>query len=72
MNCKKCGRALTFDEKAVYLKMVNRQATEFLCKTCLADYFEVAEILIDKKIEQFKNNGCMLFINRVGGYPLVE
>lgn len=63
MNCKKCGRALTFDEKAVYLKMVNRQATEFLCKTCLSDYFEVDEILIDKKIEQFKNNGCMLFIN---------
>ena len=28
--------------------------------------------LIDKKIKQFKNNGCMLFINRVGGYPLVE
>lgn len=61
MNCKKCSRELTADEIAVYLKMVNRQASEFLCKTCLAQYFKVEEILIDKKIQQFKKNGCMLF-----------
>lgn len=61
MNCKKCNRVLTSDERAVYMKMVNRQAKEFLCKTCLAEYFEVNEKLIDKKIQQFKDAGCMLF-----------
>ena len=62
MHCKECGRVLSSDEKAVYLKMVNRQGREFLCKTCLAGYFEVSESSIDKKIEQFKKNGCMLFV----------
>ena len=52
---------VTADEKAVYLKMVNRQATSFLCISCLAKYFDVDEALIYKKIEQFKEVGCMLF-----------
>lgn len=61
MRCKKCDRILTGDERSVYLKMVNRKAKEYLCKTCLAEYFEVDEKLIDKKIKQFKDAGCMLF-----------
>ena len=61
MNCKECNKPLIADEKSVYLKMVNRQATSFLCISCLAKYFEVDEALIYKKIEQFKEAGCMLF-----------
>ena len=61
MNCKECNKLLTADEKAVYLKMVNREATSFLCVSCLAKYFDVEEALIYKKIEQFKEVGCMLF-----------
>ncbi len=61
MKCKECNKPLTADEKAVYLKMVNRQATSFLCISCLAKYFDVDEALIYKKIEQFKATGCMLF-----------
>ena len=62
MNCKECNKPLTADEKAVYLKMVNREATSFLCISCLAKYFDVEEALIYKKIEQFKEAGCMLFL----------
>ena len=62
VQCFQCGRQLTVDEIAVYRKMVNREADKFLCKTCLAAYFEVGEDKIDKKIEQFKRIGCLLFV----------
>lgn len=60
-QCSKCDRQLTGDEIAVYRKLVDRMAEKFLCKTCLAAYFEVSEDKIDKKIEQFKRIGCLLF-----------
>ena len=60
-QCFQCNRPLTADEIAVYRKMVNRTAERFLCKTCLAAYFEVTEDKIDRKIEQFKRIGCLLF-----------
>ena len=60
-QCFQCGRQLTADEIAVYRKMVNRMADKFLCKTCLAAYFDVSEDKIDRKIEQFKRIGCLLF-----------
>ena len=60
--CLQCDRPLTSDEVAVYRKLVRRDATEFLCKTCLAAYFNVDEAKIDQKIENFKRQGCMLFV----------
>ena len=60
--CFQCGRSLTSDEVAVFRKLVNRQAEKFMCKTCLAAYFEVSEAKIDQKIEQFKRTGCLLFV----------
>ena len=64
VQCFQCGRQLTADEIAVYRKMVNREANQFLCKTCLAAYFGVDEDKIDKKIQQFKRIGCLLFVQR--------
>ena len=61
-QCFECGRRLTGDEIAVYRKLVDRMAERFLCKTCLAKYFEVSEDKIDNKIEQFKRIGCLLFV----------
>lgn len=61
-QCFQCGRQLIADEIAVYRKMVNRSADRFLCKACLAAYFGVDEDKIDKKIEQFKRIGCLLFV----------
>ena len=60
-SCLKCGRELTFDEIAVYKKMVNRASVEYMCKGCLAKRFDVSVDFIDKKIEQFKSQGCLLF-----------
>ena len=61
-QCFQCGVQLTADEIAVYRKMVNREADEFLCKTCLARYFDVPVEKIDQKIQQFKRIGCLLFV----------
>jgi len=63
MNCYECGRPLTVDEIAVHRKLISRAATEYMCKTCLAFYFNVPEAKIDEKIEQFKRQGCLLFIH---------
>lgn len=60
--CLKCGRPLTADEIAVHRKLVSREASQFMCKTCLAAYFEVEEAKIDQKIAQFKRQGCLLFV----------
>ncbi len=60
-NCMNCNRPLTADEVAVHRKLVSREATRFMCKTCLAAYFNVPEEKIDQKIIQFKRQGCLLF-----------
>lgn len=49
------------DEVAVYMRMVDRRATEFLCKPCLAEFYGCPIDCIDRKIEQFKHIGCVLF-----------
>ncbi len=60
-NCMKCGRELKHDEVAIYKRMVNRGATEFLCATCLAEKYNITEEFIAEKIEHFKKQGCTLF-----------
>ena len=52
---------LTYDEIAVYKKMVSRISAEFMCKIWLAERFDLSVEFIDKKIEQFKSQGCLLF-----------
>ena len=59
--CMQCGKGLTNDEIGIYRKMVNRGALEFMCKSCLAAWYDCEVELIDQKIAQFKRMGCGLF-----------
>lgn len=59
--CKKCGSEMCRDEVAVYMRMCDRRATEFLCKVCLAEFYGCGTDAIDRKIDQFKRIGCVLF-----------
>ena len=59
--CRSCGCKLTLDEIAVYKRMVNRGATDFLCITCFAKAYHVSEELIREKIDHFRAMGCTLF-----------
>lgn len=59
-----CSRPLTADEIGLHKKMINRGANEHLCITCLAALFRCEESLLRKKIEQFREQGCMLFAKK--------
>nr|WP_296463455.1 hypothetical protein [uncultured Acetatifactor sp.] len=61
-GCMQCGKALTFNEVGAYKKFVNRGSTSFLCKTCLSAKLGVTVERIDEKIEQFRAQGCTLFV----------
>lgn len=58
-----CQRELTADEIGLHKKMINRGATEHMCITCLAAFFHCEESLLERKIEQFRAQGCLLFVH---------
>ena len=60
-GCMECGKPLSFNEIGAYKKFVNRGSTSFLCRTCLAAKLDVLVEEIDRKIEQFRMQGCTLF-----------
>lgn len=62
MTCDKCGKELTKDEIALTKKLISRNAIEYLCIDCLASYLCTTTEALVEKIEQFKDEGCELFI----------
>lgn len=60
--CAQCGRGLTFNEIGANKKFVSRHSTQYLCKSCLAVKLDVTQEEIDRKIEQFRLQGCELFV----------
>lgn len=61
MNCKNCGRLLTWEEAALTKKLINRGCREFYCLSCLAEHFQVGEEVLREKIRYYKSIGCTLF-----------
>ncbi len=61
-RCVKCGRELVNDDIGLTKKLINRGSTEFYCMDCLAEMFNCSTGLLEKKIEQFRKQGCSLFI----------
>lgn len=61
-GCMQCGKNLSFNEIGAHKKFINRGARQFLCRNCLAESLNVDSELIDAKIEQFKLQGCTLFV----------
>jgi hypothetical protein len=61
-TCMNCGRELSYNDIGAHKKFINRASKEFLCRSCLARELDVPPKLIDAKIEQFKQQGCTLFI----------
>lgn len=61
-SCMACGKTpLSKDEIAINKKLIDVEATEFYCLSCLADFLDVTEQDILDKIEEFKEEGCKLF-----------
>ena len=61
-KCMQCERPLDCNDIGAYKKFINRGAREFMCKSCLAAKLNISEDAIDRKIEQFKRQGCVLFV----------
>lgn len=64
MLCKSCKSTLTNDEIALYRRLVNRGATEYLCLECLSGWLSCEKQLLLDKIEEFRKAGCSLFAAR--------
>lgn len=63
MKCIKCGAELSRDDIGLYKKLIDRAAEkDFMCKSCQAEHFKVEISLLDQKIEEFKYQGCLLFV----------
>lgn len=63
INCIVCDkRDLTKDEIGINKKLLGESIKNFYCLPCLANYLECnVDELIDK-IEEFKEEGCKLFV----------
>ena len=61
-NCIDCGCRLTKDEVALNKKLISLDLKEYRCLQCLSVSFgcEVEDLQI--KIDEFKEQGCTLFI----------
>ena len=59
--CINCGRELSPTDIGLTKKLINRGATQFMCKKCLADKFNVTEARWDEKVAEFRAAGCLLF-----------
>lgn len=61
-SCKVCFKKhLSKDEIGATKKLIDREAKEYFCMNCLADYLGCEVIDIQEKIEEFKAEGCDLF-----------
>lgn len=61
-ECYVCGKKpLTKDEIGLVKKLIAKKSKRFYCIPCLAEYFEVTEEELIAKVEEFKEEGCILF-----------
>ena len=61
-KCKICGTPIKKDCVALNRKLIGRNVKEFLCLSCMAEDFECTEEDLRDKIEDFKEQGCTLFL----------
>ena len=71
-RCLQCRAPLQPDEIALTKKMINRGASRFFCLACLASRFDVPEDALRRKIEEFREMGCTLFMEGPAAVPPPE
>lgn len=60
--CTGCGSHLIKDEIALNKKLISTDITEFMCLECLSMDFGCTVEDLEDKIEEFKEQGCSLFV----------
>jgi len=60
--CFSCNKSsLTIDEIGICKKLLGRKIKQFYCIDCLANILEVTTEELLAKINEFKDQGCILF-----------
>ena len=62
MTCCECTRALKKDEIALSKKLISVDTKDFYCIDCLSEYIECSITDLKIKIQEFKEQGCTLFL----------
>lgn len=60
--CCECSKSLKKDEIAVCKKLLGLETEDFYCLDCLSDYLECKRTDLEIKIQEFKEQGCTLFL----------
>lgn len=62
-KCISCGKNdLSKYEIGINIKLIGKETKNFYCLDCLADILDVSVQDILDKIEEFKEEGCTLFL----------
>lgn len=61
-ECCECSRVLVKDEIALCKKLLGNDTDTFYCIDCLAEYLECSRTDLEIKIQEFKEQGCTLFL----------
>jgi len=61
-QCCECERQLAKDEIALSQKLLGKDIMEYYCIDCLAEYLECTPEDLKTKIQEFKEQGCTLFL----------
>lgn len=61
-ECYDCGIKLIKDEIALSQKLIDIETEEFFCLQCLADNIGCTVDDLKDKIQEFKEQGCVLFL----------
>ena len=61
-HCCECEKLLIKDEVALSQKLLGRNIEDFFCIDCLAEYLECTPEDLKVKIQEFKEQGCTLFL----------
>ena len=59
--CPVCGKVITKNEAGLNRKLIDDNARDYYCLSCLAEILEVTEDDLRAKIEDFRQEGCKLF-----------
>lgn len=61
-KCFNCDAELSKDDIALCKKMLGKKIKQFFCREHLAEVLDTDVDTLTEKVEQFKEEGCTLFL----------
>lgn len=61
-ECYYCKTTMSKDDKALCKKLLGKNIKQFFCRKHLAEVLDTDVETLNEKVEQFKEEGCTLFL----------